>query len=70
MWIKIIALLVGSIIAFMVTRQRVFELRHRRTNHMEPILLGGEWCIAGGICILALYFLSKAIYLLFKAITL
>ena len=70
MWIRIIALLVGSTIAFMVTRQRVFELRHRRTDHMEPLLLGGEWCIAGGICILALYLLFKAIYLLFRAVTL
>ena len=70
MWIRIIALLVGSTIAFMVTRQRVFELRHRRTDHMEPLLLVGEWCIAGDICILALYLLFKAIYLLFRAVTL
>jgi len=68
MWIQIIALLVGSTVAFMVTRQRVFELRHRRTDYMEPLLFCGEWCIAGGICVLALYQLSRAILLIVKVI--
>ena len=69
MWFKVISLFVGSIIALMMTRQRIYELRKKDKSYMEPMMIGFEWCVVVAFGTGTILLFWKTIAILSAALT-